>query len=263
MVGAEIKNPRRSLLYGLVLAEAASILVWLSLTFLFDHVVGISFLEAWTLTVGGGSSTVPTVFVTMFYPNRTLLWFMVVGLFIGNIGWSWLGLIFASRIFMAWSFDRVGPTRLADVNYRFHTPHVAIALTVFLCTIGMYLTYFTSFITEQVNAIFLFSIVWLLTAISAIVVPFRRRSLFEASAARGKFSGVPVLSVLGLISAILFGYLAYNSTINSAMGSWQFGAQLFVAGLVSAAAILYAGSFFYNRSRGIDLRQVVGELPPD
>jgi amino acid transporter len=263
MVGGEIKNPRRSLLYGLVLAEAVSILVWFGLTFLFDHVVGISFLEAWTVTAGGGSSTVPTVFVTMFYPNRILLWFMAVGLFIGNIGWSWLGLIFASRIFMAWSFDRVGPTRLADVNDRFHTPHVAIALTVVLCTIGMYLTFFTSFITEQVNAIFLFSVVWLLTAISAIILPFRRRSLFEASAARGNLGGAPILSLLGLVSAILFGYLAYDSTTNSAVGSWQLGAQLFVAGLVMVAAVLYAASFLYNKSRGIDLRQVVGELPPD
>ena len=175
MVGSEIKNPRRSLLYGLVLAEIVSILVWFGLTYLFDNVVGITFLEAWTLTVGGGASTVPTVFVTLFYPNNVILWFMTIGLFIGNIGWSWLGLVFISRLFMAWSFDRVLPSALANVNDRFHTPHIAIVLACTLACIPMYLEYFTSFITVQVNLVFLFSIVWFLTSISAIVLPFMKR----------------------------------------------------------------------------------------
>ena len=60
-VGGEIRNPKRSLLFGLVLAEIVSVVVWLGLTYVLDSVVGISFIEAWTLTVGAGSSTVPTV----------------------------------------------------------------------------------------------------------------------------------------------------------------------------------------------------------
>src|SRR5208282_5626546 len=77
MMGSEIKNPRRTLLYGLVMAEVVSILVWFGLTYMFDHIVGISFLEAWTLTVGGGASIVPTAFVTLLDPSRLLLWVIV------------------------------------------------------------------------------------------------------------------------------------------------------------------------------------------
>jgi amino acid transporter len=263
MVGGEVKNPRRSLLYGLVLAEVVSILVWFGLTYLFDSVVGISFLEAWTLTAGGGFSTVPTVFVTLFYPSVAVLWFLCIGLFIGNIGWSWLGLVFMSRLVMSWSFDRVFPSAFANVNERFHTPHVAIALACILATCSMYLIYFTSFITAQVNGIFLFSIVWLVTAISAIILPFRRKSLFESSAGRSKIGGVPVISLLGLVGAILFAWLAYNATTNPAIGSLAPSAQLFVAVLVIVPVVIFAASYYYNKSRGIDLRLVAGELPPD
>jgi amino acid transporter len=225
--------------------------------------VGIAFLEAWTLTVGGGSSTVPTVFVTLFYPSNIILWFMAIGLFVGNIGWSWLGLVFISRLFMAWSFDRVLPSALANVNDRFHTPHVAVMLACILACIPMYLQYFTSFITVQVNLVFLFSIVWFLTSVSAIVLPFIRKSIFEASAARARVGRVPVISLLGVLGAVLFGYLGYNSTTNPAVGPFAFGAQLFVVGLVVSALLVYAASFYYNKLRGVDLGLVFRQLPPD
>jgi amino acid transporter len=263
MVAGEIKNPRRALLYGLVLAEIVSILVWFGITFIFDHVVGISFIEAWTLTVGGGSSTVPTVFVSLFYPYAALLWLMFIGLFIGNIGWSWLGLIFISRVFMAWSFDRVLPSALSKVNDRFHTPHVGIGLGCILACVPMYLTYFTSFITVQVNLVFLFSIVWILTSVSAIILPYRRRSIFEASVAHRRVLGVPILSLLGFLGVILFGYLGYNSTTNSAVGPFALGAQLFVVALIIASLVVYAISFYYNKARGLDLTLVFRQLPPE
>ena len=106
MVGGEINNPKRSLLLGAVGAEVASIAIFVLMTYLFDHSIGISFLEAWTVTQHY-SSTVPSALAMVFYPNVILLWVITVGLFVGNIGWWWLALVFASRIPMAWAFDRV------------------------------------------------------------------------------------------------------------------------------------------------------------
>ncbi len=201
MVGSEIKNPRRSLLYGLVLAEIVSILIWFGLTYLFDNLVGISFLEAWTLTAGGGASTVPTVFVTLFNPSSLLLWIIVGGLFVGNIGWGWLGIVFISRLFMSWAFDRTLPSGLANVSDRFHTPYVAIVVAAACTLVPMYLYFFVSFITTQVNGIFLFAVVWFLTAVSAIILPFRRKAIFEAASWKARIGGFPIISLLGVIGA--------------------------------------------------------------
>jgi amino acid transporter len=262
-VGGEIRNPKRSLLFGIVLAELVSIFVWLGLTYVLDSVVGISFIEAWTLTVGGGAATVPTAFATILDPNRVLLWIIVVGLFIGNIGWSWLSVVFVSRLFMAWSFDRILPSALAHVDDRLHTPTTAILLATMLAAIPMYLEYFTSFITAQVNAIFLYAVVWFLAGVSAAILPFRRKAIFEASPAKTMIGPIPVLSLFGILGAALFGYMGYNALTNPAIGPFALDAQLFIIGIMLLPTIIYAVSYYYNRKRGIDLRLLCTQLPPD
>ncbi|MDG6914516.1 MAG: APC family permease [Nitrososphaerota archaeon] len=264
-VGGEIRRPRRSLLYGLVLAEAASIAIWFGLTYMLDHVVGLQFVEAWAVQNGGASgplSTVPTAFATVLDPSRVVLWLVVVGLFVGNIGWSWLSLVFISRLFLAWSFDRVMPQWLSKVSDRFHTPVNAIVLAAALAVVPMYLLYFTSFISAQVNAIFFYSVVWFLAALSAMVLPFVRRDVYEASTGRRR-RGVPPITVLGLVGAALFAYLGYNSVTNPAVGPFQQSAQAVVAAVVLVPVGIYAASYWYHRSRGVDLRLSHSQLPPE
>jgi basic amino acid/polyamine antiporter, APA family len=262
MVGGEIRNPKRSLLYGAVGAEIASIVVFLLMTYLFDHSIGISFLEAWTV-MNNYSSTVPSALAMVFYPNVILLWIVAIGLFVGNLGWWWLALVFASRIPMAWAFDRLVPTQLAHVSDRFHTPTTAIVITVLLSTIPMYLIFFTSFISTQLNGTFLFTVAWLLSAIAAIVLPFRRKSIFNSSQATAKFAGLPVLSWIGLVSVIVLGYLSYNALTNPAIGPNALTARLIVASIVVAGALLYTISHYYNKKRGIDPSVLFAELPPE
>jgi len=261
-VGGEIRNPRRSLLYGLVLGELVSIGIWFGLTYLLDSLVGIPFIEAWTV-VNNYSATVPTAFTTVINPSSILLWLIVVGLFIGNIGWSWLALVFISRLFLAWSFDRVIPEGFAHVSDRFHTPSLAIIAGAFIVVIPMYLQFFTSFITAQVNAIFLYSVVWFLAAVSAIVLPFARRSLFEAATGEKKGRGFPLISLLGIVGACLFAYLGFNSIANPAVGSFETPAQIFTAAIVLIPVAIYAVSFWYNRRRGIDMRLLHSQIPPE
>ncbi len=263
MVGGEINNPKRSLLLGAVGAEFASIAVFLLMTFLFDHSIGISFLEAWTLSVGGGSSTVPSALAMVFYPNVILLWVITIGLFVGNIGWWWLALVFASRIPMAWAFDRVVPTGLAHVSDRFHTPTFSIMLTVLLSTIPMYLIFFTSFISTQLNGVFLFTVAWLISAVAAVVLPLRRKAIFQMSDARSKFLGLPVLSWIGLVSVGVLGYFSYNAFTNPAIGPSAESARLVILAVILVPMVIYAVSYYYNRSRGFDLSLITGELPPE
>jgi amino acid transporter len=265
-VGGEIRRPRKSLLYGLVLAEAVSIAIWFGLTYLLDNVIGLPFIEAWAIQNGASAgvplSTVPTAFATVLNPSSVLLWLIVVGLFIGNIGWSWLSLVFISRLFLAWSFDRVMPSFLAKVSDRFHTPVNAILVGAVLAIIPMYLQYFTSFITAQVNAVFFYSIVWFLAAVSAALIPFTRRGIYE-SATRGKRGGIPLISILGVIGATLFAYLGYNSVANPAVGPFQTSAQMFTVAIVLVPVAIYAISYGYHKRKGADLRFVNSQIPPE
>ena len=263
MVGGEIKNPKRSLLIGAVGAEVASIIIFILMTSLFDHSIGISFLEAWTVTVGGGLSTVPSALAMVFYPNLILLWVITVGLFIGNIGWWWLALVFASRIPMAWAFDRVFPSALAHVSDRFHTPTYAIALTAALSMIPMYLIFFTSFISTQLNGTFLFTVAWLISAAAAVVLPFRRRAIFQMSQNTSRFLGLPILSWVGLIAIVVLGYLSYNAFTNPAIGPSAESARLIILCIVLVPMGIYAVSYYYQKRRGFNLGLLSAELPPE
>jgi len=262
MVGGEIKNPKRSLLLGAVGAEVASICIFVFLTYLFDRSIGISFLEAWTVTQGY-VSTVPSALAFVFYPNMLLMWVITIGLFVGNIGWWWLALVFASRIPMAWGFDRIVPTSLAHVSDRFHTPTLSISLTVLLSTIPMALIFFTSFISTQLNAVFLFSLAWLASAVAAVVLPFRHKAFFQAGTGESRIAGLPVMSWIGLVATGVVTYLSYNAFTNPAVGPSTQTARIVILGVIAAAIVIYALSYRYNKGRGIDLSLIAAELPPD
>ncbi|HYA55634.1 MAG TPA: APC family permease [Nitrososphaerales archaeon] len=262
LVGGEIRNVRRSLLYGTVGAQLISIVIFVLMTYAFDHAVGISFLEAYTVTQNY-SSTVPSALAMVFYPNQILLWIITVGLFVGNIGWWWLALVFASRIPMAWALDRVGPAGLAHVSDRFHTPTTAILLTVLLAMIPMYLVFFTSFISTQLNGAFLFTLVWLISAVAAVVLPFRRKSIFEGSQNTTRFAGFPVISWIGIVSIVVIGYLSYNALTNPAIGPSALSARLVILAIIAVSAATYAISYYYHRRKGLDLSTLSRELPPE
>lgn len=265
-VGGEIRRPRSSLLKGLVLAEAVSIAIWFGLTYMLDNVVGLPFIEAWAVQSGGGgapASTVPTAFATVLNPSGALLWLVVIGLFIGNIGWSWLSLVFISRLFLSWSFDRVIPQWFSRVSDRFHTPSNAIVVGALLALIPMYLQYFTSFISAQVNAVFFYSVVWFLAAVSAVLLPFRRRDVYEASTGKRARGRLPTISVLGAVAAALFAYLGYNSVTNPAVGPFQLSAQVFIMVVIVIPIAIYALSYRHHRSRGVDIRLAQGQIPPE
>ncbi|MHB8568431.1 MAG: amino acid permease [Nitrososphaerales archaeon] len=265
-VGGEIKNPRKSLLYGLVGAELASIAVWFALTWLLDRVVGISFIEAWTIapSAGAGFAPVPTIFATVLAPNPVLVWIIFSGLFVLNIGWGWLAFVFLSRVVMAWSFDRVLPERLSRVSTRFNTPTYAIALCAAIAIIPMYLEFFTSFLATQVNSIFILAVVWVLAAFSAIIYPFKRGDLYAFSDAKKSLFGVPLISILGMVGLVAFAYVGYASIANPAVGPFKEGAQIFLAAIVVFGVALFSASYIYRRKvNKIDLIMTFREIPPE
>jgi len=99
--------------------------------------------------------------------------------------------------------------------------------------------------------------------VSALIIPFHRRSIYENSAGRVQIWRIPVISILGLIGIILFIYLGFNALVNPAIGPFQYGAQIATAAIVSIPIAIYIVSYYINRLRGIDLGKLSSQLPPD
>ncbi|MBI3022737.1 MAG: amidohydrolase family protein [Thaumarchaeota archaeon] len=170
--------------------------------------------------------------------------------------WSWLSLVFISRLFLAWSFDRIISASFVHVTDRFHTPTAAIILGATLAIIPMYLEYFTSFISTQVNAIFLYSAVWFLAAVSAAVLPFRRRRIFE-TAQKSMVGRVPVVSLFGVLGAILFA--PNNELVKKAVHNYPKRLRGYVWPDPHASGSLQLGEWGF---RGIKLHPLMNAFLP-
>jgi len=104
--------------------------------------------------------------------------------------------------------------------------------------------------------------VWFLAAVSAVLIPFRRRDAYE-SATGGKRKGIPMVSVLGAVGAALFAYLGYNSVSNPAVGPFQASAQALVVVVILVPVAIYSLSYLYHKRRGVDLRLAHSQIPPE
>jgi hypothetical protein len=104
---------------------------------------------------------------------------------------------------------------------------------------------------------------WLISAVAAVVLPFRRKSIFEGSQNTSRFAGFPVISWIGVVSLVVLGYLSYNAFTNPAIGPGALGARLLILAIVAVSVLIYSISYYYHKGKGLDLSTLSKELPPE
>jgi amino acid transporter len=192
----------------------------------------------------------------------------ILGALAFGLAWIWLtptDFIPVVRNMFAWSFDRVGPERLADVNPRFGTPVKAVVFTAALGEILLLLfIYYTGFSNAFANTTILLNLVFFITSFAGILLPYRAKAVFDQAPGwvKAKVGNVPVITVVGIFSAIVEGVLLYASFTNQIIGGnptyYPVAAGLAIAGLV----IFYVARA-YRRRQGINLDLVFKEIPPE
>lgn len=169
-----------------------------------------------------------------------------------------------TRYMFAWSFDRVVPTKLAEVSDRFHVPILSIIICSLLTELLVYLLLFT-------GAVGLFSATgmgWLVStfivAVAVAIFPYRRKHIFEASPVKYRIAGIPAMTIAGLISALIMVGLGYYFATVPAIGGWApVTAYVLLAELVSACLIFYLSKVYHQRKYGIDIGLAFQEIPPE
>jgi APA family basic amino acid/polyamine antiporter len=171
---------------------------------------------------------------------------------------------FARNLF-AWSFDRVTPTKLADVNSRTHTPlNATIAMTL----IAIFFVYVAEYQFGIVAATYSYGtagimLVFAVISLSAIIYPFNRKDIFEIShpVAKTRIAGLPVISLIGVLSFIE-SLAAVYALLQPALLNL---ANIIVEGIIPtwiAGIVVYAVSWSIRRRQGIDLGLAMREVPP-
>ncbi len=251
----------------------------LALWYLFENVIGIKFLESFysIFYSSNPSATNPLAFFfTPYYPaliaslsTNPLVWILILGGLTFGIFQVILIVYFAStRIMLASSIDRVLPEKVAYVNSSTHSPLVALLISAIGCEAFLYLIIYDSSITSYFSTAGLGTqIAYVLISITAIVFPFRKKAIFEASSAgRHKIGGFPLLSLLGLLSLMVNLYIAYIFIAGPAFTGVTVPAPdsiAFVGGNFAACLVVFAIAWAVRKEQGIDLSLSFNEIPPE
>ena len=169
------------------------------------------------------------------------------------------------RSLFAWSFDRVLPKKLSDVNERTHTPVPAILVVSALVTlIFIWSALSTSFFTLLAMGVLCGVIEITLVAISAIMMPYTQKDLYETSPAKGSWFGVPVLVITGVLSLLVMALVTYLLMIYPGIGIASplvgFG---FIVSVVVGGLLIYYVSKIVQKRNGINIDLSFKELPPE
>ena len=197
--------------------------------------------------------------------NPVLVHLAWIGWFVATVGSS-IGLLFAPiRNMFAWSFDRVIPTSIARVDRR-GSPYLATILGGLIALFFIAIMIFTPLMQYQAYSIVTWFLGWTVLGIAAMAFPFRRRDIFEKSPGivRMKVLGVPVITIMGLLTTIVSAWTVYVMASPGFSDLLQLkNLAASVGTLVIVPFIIFAIAYAYNKSKGIPVDQQFREVPPD
>ncbi len=271
-ISGEISNVNRSIPLALGLANVFAFFIWATSAMAELHATGQTWIVAlswlWDNQPSKFPLTLPPSMPLMLgiatYPNQFLTFAALSTFCVANIAFVYVLLMCCSRYFFAWAFDRVMPTKLADVNARFKTPHNAIIATMavlFVSAIGFAYTGFSNWFGAGAT---LMVVLFGLVACTVAIFPFTKwvTLLDQLPTFMRKRVGIPIISWVGLITAIIMFYAAYAVTINPLMTSNLNLTLYWVVGFGVAGFVIYYISKWYNKRQGIDISLIFKEIPP-
>jgi basic amino acid/polyamine antiporter, APA family len=212
-----------------------------------------------------------------FYPflaalvfNTPILTIIIMGSF---LFWSLPSMIANTfmpiRSFFAWSFDRLMPESLANVNERTHSPVNAILVTnLIIAALVVWSVFGNQFQLVLGLIVLAGALAVIIVGLAAIALPIRRPDLYQGSPANVKFLGIPVLYIVGVLSIAEFvGIIAISfinplSVMNGNRDDWWW-IPAWLIGLIVGGGLLYYIPRMIRSSQGINIKFVYKELPPE
>jgi APA family basic amino acid/polyamine antiporter len=177
---------------------------------------------------------------------------------------GWVGTVFLSstRVVFAAAFDRVLPESAAKVT-RNGVPIVAIMLMLLpSIPIAYFYAYNTDFYSWTLAATQVIAITFAGSAIAALIFPWRRPDVYNASPiARYKVAGLPLISVAAGAFLVILGFALYEWFTNDLYAVNDRNTLIYMGSFYVLAIVIYFGSRFYRRNQGIDMRMVHSEIP--
>ena len=290
-VGGEVKRPDKTVMMAQWAAVLTPVVLCAWAVLALGHLVDFSFLRAaayqdYRVMFGGsvsGSSTAgynlpySTSYMSLVYVAsraNPVIAIVACVTFLVNVIWLLtVALIMCQRAMFAWGMDRMGPRWFTSINHRFASPIGMYALvagiSAFMSIAYWYL--FPSIVSGLVATGIQLVSVFGVTAISAIILPYRKKvsHIWETSPyRRWTLFGVPVLTIAGVVYLayiLSLIYFAFFDTRTRALGFGFTGKAVILMVCAWAAGIAWYFAWKHQSTKaGIDVAHLTyGELPPE
>ena len=217
----------------------------------------------------------PALLALFLTSNRLIQIVVVVLMSFWWFGWAGTLFLSSTRVIFAAAFDRLLPEKVAELSER-GTPVNAMLLMV---VPALLVSYLYAYNVGGFNSITLaatqgIAIMYFGTAIAAIVLPYKKKELFEASPiAQMKVFGIPLITVAGVIFASFLGFLLVEWLFDPWLNTGGEGAGLYGISFKNTNSIIFLGTCYalsaaiyygfksYRKRGGIDLDKVQAEIP--
>src|SRR5262250_764146 len=178
---------------------------------------------------------------------------------------GWVGTLFLSstRVIFAAAFDRVLPDRAAEVSEKRKVPFYSLILML-LPAVGLaaVYSYSLSFRTYTLDATLVIAVTYLFSAIAVVILPWRKRELWQASpASKIKVLGVPIVPASGLITIGLLVFCLVEWFSNDLYFVNNRSSLVYMGLMYVLAIVVYAAARLIRRRQGIDLGLINKEIP--
>jgi len=266
----DFKRVMNGMMWGLWVTIAFAVV----LVLLMAKTFGWQFFNAananyWFPLYGGTAAPTIPIFpypplLASFYIHSALFQAIMVLAF-GSWLLGWAGTLFLSstRVVFAAAWDRILLGWAANVSERRHVPFGALALMLFPSIIvSAFYAYRSGFITYTLDATLVIAVTFFGTAIAAMVLPWRKKSLYQNSAiAKLKVGGVPLITVSGAITGGFLGWMLFKWFTDDLYAINNKSSLRYLAVLYGLAVVVYTIAYVVRRQQGINLKSIHQEIP--
>jgi amino acid transporter len=272
-VGGEIRGGKdvatRGKLYALAIGGVAITIVFA----LSSSVIGKSFLGGATQLSSSASPQYPfsapsNLFFWISLLSKSTVVAVILGItFLASaIAVAIPAFLIATRALFAWSFDRFIPDSISEVNARTRAPLRANLICAGIAVIFLAVIVFgpTSLVAGVAGTEILgLCLSFIVVSVGAIAFPYRRKAIYEGSPIERSIGGIPLISLVGVVSLAVYVFFAYSIASTTALGATTSTGKGALILFVVLGVIAYPIVYLLNKRRGVDISLASRELPPE
>ena len=210
----------------------------------------------------------PVMFAGFLVDNHLFQALLIIVMGLWFFGWAGTLFLSSTRVIFAAAFDRVLPSWAANISAKRRVPYGALILMIVpSLVISAIYAWKPSFASIFIDATAILALTFFATVVAAIILPWRRKDLYDASPiAQYKVAGVPLITVVGVIAGLFLLFMLYEWSFNSdnlygtTLQKTPNSVKYFVATYV-VAVVIYVVARVVRKRQGIDLGRIHHEIP--